>query len=407
MTCIGWKKTLATLGLAATSLVLPLAEAQAKIGSCSDPIVFGTTISETGVFSSLADRWRKMTEVFAEEINKAGGVKLSSCGGKGVPVKWVIYDDQSVPATAVQLFERMATVDNVDFFVGLDWSSMGGPVPPVAEKHKIPLVSSNIATSALFDRGLKYFWATPFPVVPKWSERYFDMVSKMTPKPQSIFFVIHDNPVTKAIAQTWAPQAEKLGMKIVGQETFHQDTKDFTALITKIRSAKPDIIYLASFDNPSVPLIQQMRQLRVRAMDVHHNFLSGALARQLGKDVEGMTGEIVWYPGIKGPHSDFVEDVLKKSNIDSFEYVWTMGRMASYLIAIQALEKAGAVDREKFREAMFKGSFKTPAGDVVFDERGFPANGAFTMQLHEGKVKIVWPPEVATGKVIWPAPTWQ
>ena len=34
----------------------------AKIGSCNDPILLGTTISETGPFSTLADRWRKMTE---------------------------------------------------------------------------------------------------------------------------------------------------------------------------------------------------------------------------------------------------------------------------------------------------------------------------------------------------------
>ena len=41
--------------------------AAAKLGSCNDPILLGTTISETGPFSTLADKWRKLTEVFAEE----------------------------------------------------------------------------------------------------------------------------------------------------------------------------------------------------------------------------------------------------------------------------------------------------------------------------------------------------
>ena len=49
----------------------------AKIGSCNDPILLGTTISETGPFFALADRWRKMTEVFAKEINKSGGLSAS------------------------------------------------------------------------------------------------------------------------------------------------------------------------------------------------------------------------------------------------------------------------------------------------------------------------------------------
>jgi len=56
--------------------------AASKQGSCTDPIVFGTTISATGAFSPNADRWVKLTQVFEDEINKKGGIKLSSCGGK-------------------------------------------------------------------------------------------------------------------------------------------------------------------------------------------------------------------------------------------------------------------------------------------------------------------------------------
>ena len=380
--------------------------ASGKLNSCNDPILLGTTISETGPFSTLADKWRKVTEVFAEEVNKGGGVMVKACNKK-VPLKFVIYDDQSVPATAVSLYEKMATVDNVDFFVGPDWSSMGGPVPPIAEKHKIPMVAANIATPALYDRGLKYFWGTPFPVVPRWSERYFDMLSKVNPKPQSIFFVTHDNPVMKGITGFWTKKAEAQGMKLVGNETFSPDLKDFTAMISKIRAAKPDIIYISSFDGASVPLVQQMRQLKVRAMDVHHVMLTGSLARQVGKDIEGMTGELSWYPGIKGPYSDLVETVMQRSDVSMFDYIWTLGRLSSYLVMMQAIEKAGAIDREKVKEALFKGTFKSPAGDIVFDERGFPDNGAFTVQMQNGKVNVVWPPGVATGKAVWPSPTWQ
>jgi ABC-type branched-subunit amino acid transport system substrate-binding protein len=393
----------ATLGLAGLAAALP---ATAKLNSCDEPIVLGTTISETGLFSTLADKWRRMTEAFVEEVNKGGGVMVKSCNKK-VPIKIVLYDDQSVPATAVALYEKMATVDNVDFFVGPDWSSMGGPVPPVAEKHKIPMVAANVATPALFDRGLKYFWATPFPVVPRWSERYFDMISKVSPKPQSIFFVVHDNPVMKGIAGVWSKKAEGQGIKIVGNETFSQELKDFTALISKIRAARPDIVYIASFDNPSVPLVQQMRQLKVRAMDVHHVMLTGALSRQVNKDIEGMTGELAWYPGVKGPYSDVVEKVMASSGVTMFDYIWTLGRLSSYLVMMQAIEKAGVIDREKVKEALFKGTFKSPAGDIVFDDRGFPDNGAFAVQMQGGKVQVVWPPNVATGKLQWPSPTWQ
>lgn len=397
---------IAGVALAALGVALMATPASAKIGSCTDPIVFGTTLSETGPFSTLAGRWRKMTEVFAEEVNKTGGVMVKSCGKK-LPLKFVIYDDQSVPATAVALYEKMATVDNVDFFVGPDWSSLGGPVPPVADKHKIPMVMANVATPSVYDRGLKYIWGTPFPVVPRWSERYFDMIAKVSPKPQSIYFVTHDNPVMKGITATWSKKAEAQGLKVLGNETFSPELKDFTALIAKVRAAKADIVYISSFDNASVPLVQQMRQLKVRAMDVHHTMLTGSLARQVGADIEGMTGELSWYPGIKGAYSDLVETVMKRSDVTMFDYIWTLGRLTSYLTMIQGIEKAGVVDREKVKEALFKATVKSPAGDVTFDERGFADTGAFTVQMQNGKVAVVWPPEVATGKLMWPSPTWQ
>jgi branched-chain amino acid transport system substrate-binding protein len=390
----------------AAALALAAGEAGATIGSCSDPITFGTTISNTGGFSTLTDNWQKMTEVFAEELNKDGGIQVASCNKK-LPLKFVIYDDQSNPSTAVALYEKMATVDNVDFFVGPDWTSMGLPVPPIAERHQIPLVAANVATPAAYQRGLKYMWGTPYPIVPRWSERYFDMLAKVEPKPKSIFFVTHDNPVMKAITEFWAPKAEAQGIKVVGREIFPGDLKDFSAIILKIRSAKPDIVYISSFDNPSVPLVQQMRQQRVKAMDVHHTMLTGALLRQVGQDIEGMSGELGWYPGIKGDYGDFAQRVLERSNINMFDSIFTMGRFVAYLVMVEAIEKAGAVDREKVRAALFKGTFKAPPGDVTFDETGFPNNGAFTLQMQNGKVAIVWPADLATGKLTWPAPSWR
>jgi len=393
-----------SISAAIIGLLTCVETAEAKIGSCDEPILLGTTLSETGPFSTLTDNWKAMTENFFDEINKQGGIDVASCGKK-LPVKIVIYDDQSNPSTAVSLYEKMASVDNVDFFVGPDWTSLGLPVPTVAERHKIPIVTANVATPSAYARGLKYMWGTPYPVVPLWSQRYFEMLAQADPKPKTIFFVTHDNPVMKGITDFWAPKAEAQGIKVVGRETFPADAKDFSAIILKIRAARPDIIYISSFDNVSAPLVQQMRQQRVKAMGVHHTMLTGSLARQVGKDIEGMTGELAWYPGVGGKHSELVSRVLERSKVDMFESIFTMARLGSYLVMVQAIEKAGAVDREKVREALTNGTFEAPPGPIVFDDKGFPtSNGAYTIQIQNGKVNVVWPQQ--SGKAIWPAPSW-
>src|SRR6185295_10693472 len=148
-------KLWSTIALGAALAAGAAEPAAAKLNSCDGPIVLGTTISVTGIFSSLAGSWDKMTEMFEKELNKSGGVFVSSCNKK-LPIKIIFYDDQSVAATAVSLYEKLATVDNVDLFVGPDWSSHGFPVSQVFEKYKIPSVMSNVATPKIYESGFKY-----------------------------------------------------------------------------------------------------------------------------------------------------------------------------------------------------------------------------------------------------------
>ena len=79
--------TAALLAGATFALVATSEPATAKLGSCDDPITLGTTMSSTGRYSTLAERWRDMTLIFAEEFNKDGGIFIKSCNKK-LPIKW-------------------------------------------------------------------------------------------------------------------------------------------------------------------------------------------------------------------------------------------------------------------------------------------------------------------------------
>ena len=393
------------LALGAALAIASASPTMAKLNSCDGPIVIGTTMSITGPNSSLAGRWDKMTDVFEREFNKTGGVFVKSCNKK-LPIKFVYYDDQSVPATAVNLYEKLATVDNVDLFVGPDWSSHGFPVSQVFEKYKIPSVMSNVSTPKVYQSGFKYIAGMALDAS-TWSKNYFDMLATVNPKPKTIFWIIQDNLATKTVQETNRAFADKLGLQTVGTEMFANATRNFSGIILKVKAAKPDIIYIASFDAVSVPLLQQMRQLQVHAMGVHHIMASGSLARQA--DLDGVTGEIYWYEGIDGPYADFARTVLKEANIKTFDYLWTMGRVDAYLVMLQAIERAGVVDREKIAEELRKpgATWKRVGGEFKFNDGGLAQIVAYTHQMQKGEPVIVWPHEQATGKLIWPAPSWQ
>lgn len=391
------------------ALVLGLAAvtpAQAQAASCDGPIKLGTTISSTGRNATLADRWVRMTEVFEARFNKEGGVFVKECDKK-LPIKFVIYDDQSVPATAVTLYERLATADKVDFFVGPDWSALSFAASQVMETHKIPSVMSNASAENIYTRGLKYAFGVPMPTAKQWSVNYLDLLKTVSPAPKSIFFVTQDNLLTKDITNNAVEQVKAAGMEVVGNEIFAPDLKDFTAITLKLRRAKPDVIYISSYDAPAMPLIQQMRQMRVKAQDVHLTMTTGALLKTLGKDAEGLSGEIPWFPGMQGDYSDFVTEVLKEADVDVRDYLWTMSRLSSYLVMVQAIERAGAVDREKVRNVLDHGTFKSPVGDITFLDGGISETAAFTTQVQQGSLELVAPKDVANKPFIYPSESWK
>lgn len=152
--------------------------------------------------------------------------------------------------------------------------------------------------------------------------------------------------------------------------------------------------------------IQECR-LRVKAMDVHHIMASGALNRRV--KLEGVTGELYWHEGIKGPYSELYVRVLKKAGINTFDFLWTGPRLDSYMVMIQAIERAGAVDREKVRAALRKPGAKwlRPGGEFEFDKGGRSIIVPFAHQIQNGQPVIIAPASQATGKIIWPSPSWQ
>ena len=401
----------ALLGMAAAAIagisagLMSSASAASRTDKCAGPITFGTTISATGRNSTLADRWVKMTEVFETEFNKDGGIFIKECN-KSLPIKIISYDDQSTPATAVTLYERLATGDNVDFFLGPDWSAVSFAVSQVVERHKIPTVMSNASAANIWTRGLKYIFGVQ-STAEGWSNNYFEMLKGLSPGPKTIFFVAQDNLLTKDVVAHFSKKAEAQGIKVIGSEVFSPELKDFTALALKLRSAKPDLIYIASYDAPALPLIQQMRQMKVKANGVHEIMTTGKLIRTLGKDAEGLSGELSWLPGTKGDYSELIERVLKASDVDVMDYLWTINRLNAYLVMMQAVERAGTLDRDKVRDVLDKGTFKSPVGPITFHEGGISDVPAFTTQVQDGKAVIVAPPPVAQKPFIYPSPSWQ
>src|SRR5262249_62001603 len=117
----------------------------------------GVALSLSGIFSRDAALFKEVYDLWADTINRAGGIKVR---GTGYPVRITYYDDESSPQKSAQLVERLATSDRVDLMLGAFGSSVVFAASAVAEKYKYPYISGAASANPIFERGFKYVFAT-------------------------------------------------------------------------------------------------------------------------------------------------------------------------------------------------------------------------------------------------------
>src|SRR5256712_13984838 len=85
--------------------------ATAAVVDAQGPIRIGASLSLTGTYAKLGKNQHEGYQLCEKEVNGKGGLL-------GRKLQFVVYDDQSMPATAVRLYEKLITEDMVDAIMG-------------------------------------------------------------------------------------------------------------------------------------------------------------------------------------------------------------------------------------------------------------------------------------------------
>src|SRR5262245_63336142 len=136
------------VAIVAIASVPTLARAQ----QCED-LVLGAALSSTGIYASNGTNTKNGYDFAVKKVNEIGGIKI---GGKCYNLSVKYYDDESTPARAAQLIERLVNQDNIKFVLGPYSSPMTKAVLPITEKYQIPMVQAEAASRSLFTQGYKY-----------------------------------------------------------------------------------------------------------------------------------------------------------------------------------------------------------------------------------------------------------
>ncbi len=367
------------------------------------PIIIGATLSLTGKYGRTGEWYKMGYELWVDQINKKGGLL-------GRPVKLIIYDDQSDPTTAANLYEKLITVDKADLLLGPYSSAIVFAASSVTEKYHKVMVEGGGNALKIFSRGYRYIFLTLPGLAENITKGLFDFIASLPPdeRPKTIAIINANDLFPKAIASGAINYAKKLGLEIVLHEEYPKEAKDLTPLLTKVKELNPDVLVGGTYFPDAVLIVKTLKQLNWRPKIV---FLTVGPAmpefwETLGQDANGIMGESWWEPtapwkGVK----EFVQAFREKYGKDP-DYHAACAYAACQVIEA-AVKAVGSLDQDKIAEWIRTHTIETIVGPLKYTEAGYPTLGPLLIQWQNGTRVIIMPKDAATGEAIYPLPpTW-
>jgi branched-chain amino acid transport system substrate-binding protein len=383
------------------------------VAEAQPPIRIGASVSQTGAYALLGQNQLRGYQLCVRHTNEKGGVLARA-------LELVAGDDRSEPAPAVRIYEKLITQDKVDAVLGPYSSPITDAVADVTEKHRMAMVAPAAAATSLYRKGRKFiFMLTSRAEV--YLEGLIDMAARRGLK--TVALTHEDTLALKAMAQGTLELAKKRGLSVVLVEAYPKGTADFSAILTKVRAANPDVLAAATYCDDAVALTRQLKESNVspRMFGVT---VGGDLPRfyeALGRSAEFVYGATQWevelmallragelvplarrYPGAR----EFVESHRKEFPGADLSY-HSAGGYGACQVLVEAIRRAGSLDGEQVRTAIFNMSLNTVYGGFKVDRDGVQiAHTMLTFRWQDGKKVIVWPDELAPGKPRFPTPPW-
>jgi branched-chain amino acid transport system substrate-binding protein len=365
--------------LTTTALVAAVA-----VGAFSMPTVASADITiavagpMTGDLAAFGEQLRRGSEMAVKDINAAGGVN-------GEQVKLEIGDDQCDPKQAVQVANDLVK-KGVVFVAGHFCSGSSIPASEVYAEEGIlqmtPASTNPAFTEGAAAKGIKTIFRTcgrddkQGSFAGPWLAKSYGG--------KKVAILDDKSPYGQGLANETQKNMEAAGLKTAVRDTYTQKEKDFSALISKLKQAKVDVVYIGGYHNDAGLMMRQAREQGFKA-----DFVSGdALNTAEFWSISGPAGEgLRFSDAASAINLDSAKDVVAKFRAENYE---PEGYTLSSYAAVQAWAAAVAVakstDGEKVAAALRATTIPTVIGNLSWDEKGDLTKVAYAWFIwHDGK----------------------
>jgi branched-chain amino acid transport system substrate-binding protein len=307
----------------------------------------------------------------------------------GKKIELVLVDTKSDKIEAANAMSRLIEKDKVIGVLGeaISGNSMAGN--PISEAAKIPSVSPT-ATNPLVNQGKKYAFRACFidPFQGEVAARF----ARNDMKAQTAAVIIDiAQDYCVGLANFFVKEFVKQGGKIVSTTYIQTGDQDFSAQLSSMQAAKPDIIYAPNYYTEDALMAKQARDLGVNLpVLTGDGAQDDALLQIGGKAVENMyfTGHFHKQAATTERAKEYIkrfEDKFKKE-------AGAFGALGAdaYFLLVDAIQRAGSMDGTKVRDALADTkNFQGISGTINMGENGNPIKSMVINKVEGGKFTYV------------------
>jgi len=366
----------------------------------------------TGRFASGGHTVSLGYEIAVDFINQAGGVYVKKFDKK-IPLELIILDDESDPTKTVSKMDTLYKLHEVTAYLGGFGSALLAAAAAIAEKNNVPYLGVAFSLHAVHQKGYKYLFS-PFSKTPYSMKTLFEMLDTLPPaeKPTkiAIFRLATDWGIEQAdlIHELAPPEYE-----IVVDTKYTPMTKDYSSIILAAKAAGADSLWSNPIPPDGIAIIKQAKELdwNPKFWYIVRACSGDAWIKALGKDGDYAVCEAPYnwslpYPGNK----EFVDEAVKRDGV--LPDTTTGAGYVCLQVLVDAIERAGTLDRDKIRDAIAATDMTTLMGPIRFLPDGtanmYNPDGTINAiggmsQWIDGVQQLIWPPDLATVPFAYPA----
>ncbi len=302
-------------------------------------------------------------------------------------VRLIIEDSGNDPKQVAAVFQKLITKDNVLVVIGDQASKCSMAGAPIAQSNQVPMVTPWSTTDAV-TAGKDWVFRACFRNSFQSGMMAKYAIEELKAKTAAVLFDIASDSL-KDMSEVFRKSFTKYGGKIVAFETYTTGDKDFSAQLTKIKAFKPDCLFIASYYDEGGLQVRQARNLGITCQILGTDGWDSPELIELGGEV--MEGILFTDHYAIDIASEKAKVFIKKYE-DKYGFVPDAPAALTYdaaMLAFQAIESAGKIDRKAVRDALAVTDYEGVTGRIRFNPKGedpgSPEKEVIVVEIKDGK----------------------